>query len=271
MEKPPIELTDSEIAVHYIDVGQGDCQLIVTPDKAILIDCGEEIYADKIMRYLNSHGIYKLDLVIGTHPHSDHIGSLSRILREFPVEKLLMPELSDEIIPLSECYESVLDAIEDKNIPAVYAPVGENYDLGKGTRLYFLAPVHNDYEELNNFSVVTQLVHGENSFLFTGDIERASENDLLNSRTYIESDVLKVAHHGSTSSSTPSFLRAVDPEYAVVSVGRYNSYGHPSPTVVQRLYDVGAEILTTAEYGSIVFVSDGTNLYIKTERGSRTE
>lgn len=262
-----VELDGGEAAVHYIDVGQGDCQLIVTEDCTVLIDAGEEKYVGTILGYLQRQGITRLDYVIGTHPHSDHIGGLSGVLQEMEVGELLMPELPQEMIPITSCYENLLDVIEEKQINARFAVQGDVITLGEGTYLQVLAPLHDDYEDLNNYSVVTRLIHGENTFLFTGDAERASENDILNNGCYIDSRVMKIAHHGSTSSSTLAFLATVSPEYAVISVGRDNAYGHPMPEVIQRLERIGAEIITTMEYGNIVFISDGKNLEIKTEFG----
>ncbi len=267
--KPDVPLSSGEAAVHFIDVGQGDCSLIVTESRAVLIDCGEEEYADTVLRYLNHLGINKLDYVIATHPHSDHIGGMYLILSKKEIGEFIMPELVESMIPLSSVYSRMIDAVEQRNIPARYAKPGETLDLGENAELQILAPLHNDYDDLNNFSVVTRFVYGDNSFLFTGDIERASENDIHNSGREISSDVLKVAHHGSSSSTTNTFLEMVCPEYAVISVGENNSYGHPTKTVLDRLYKAGSEVLTTAEYGNIVFVSNGEELSIHTENGER--
>ncbi len=180
-----------------------------------------------------------------------------------------MPELVESMIPLTSSYSQMIDAVEQNNISAHYAAPGEVLDLGGNASLEILAPLHNDYEDLNNFSVVARLVHGENSFLFTGDMERPAENDILNSGREILSDVLKVAHHGSSSSTTNAFLEKVCPVYAVISVGESNSYGHPNQKVLDRLEKTESEILTTAEYGNIVFVSNGENMEIHTENGER--
>ena len=163
--------------------------------------------------------------------------------------------------------------IGSKDITAEYSRTGTEIKLDSGAVLRIIAPVHSDYSSLNNYSIACRLVHGNRSFLFTGDIERAAENDIVNSAEYLKSDVLKVAHHGSTSSSTPAFLEAVMPEYAVIEVGEGNSYGHPKPEVVKRLNSLGAQILTTMECGNIVFVSDGEQLTIHTDNGitDRTE
>lgn len=261
-------VAEGDLAVHYVDVGQGDCEIILTADSTVLIDSGEERYADSVISYIRSLGVQRLDYVIASHPHEDHIGGMAKILAAFPVGTVIMPELPVNVIPITFCYEQMLAAIESNDIRAVYAVPGREYDVGAGAVLKLLSPLHNDYNGLNNFSVACRLSHGENSFLFTGDIERASESDILNSRAEVASTVLKVAHHGSTSSSTPAFIKKVSPRYAVIEAGLDNSYGHPTETVLERLADVGAEVYCTKDYGDIVFVSDGTSLSIHTEKGT---
>lgn len=264
---PAVTVAQGELAVHYVDVGQGDCEIIKTADRTVLIDCGEERYADSVIAYIKSLGTRRLDYVIATHPHDDHIGGMAKILDAFQVGMIIMPRLPSNMVPTTKSFENMLDTIERKNIDAVYAKPGDEYGVGAGGVLKLLSPLHNDYNGLNNFSVACRLSHGENSFIFCGDIERASESDILNNGEYIGSDVLKVAHHGSTSSSTPAFLRRVSPRYAVIEVGQDNAYGHPTETVLERLDDVGAEVFCTSEYGDIVFVSDGMVLSIYTEKG----
>ncbi|MGN1423695.1 MAG: ComEC/Rec2 family competence protein [Oscillospiraceae bacterium] len=255
-----VTAAEGQLAVHYIDVGQGDCQLITVGESNVLIDCGEEEQYGVVREYLDSLRIKRLDLVIATHPHSDHIGGMHLLLSDFEVGRFIMPRTADNMVPNTDCYGLMLDVIEDKEIPAAYAEVGEIIGLDGGAELEILAPLHDDYGNLNNYSVVTRLVFGDTSFLFTGDAERASENDILNSGAYIDSDVIKIAHHGSTSSSTEAFLREVSPRYAVLFVGENNPYGHPNPNVLQRLADVGCECFVTRDCGDIVFVSDGAAL-----------
>jgi beta-lactamase superfamily II metal-dependent hydrolase len=262
-----VTVADGELAVHYIDIGQGDCELIVSDEMAVLIDCGEEQYASTVLKYINNLGIKSLDYVIVTHPHSDHMGGMYKILSNISVGKLIMPELPDDMIPLTSCYSRMLDAIEEKNISASYAKAGDRFSVGSGAYLEILAPLHDDYTGLNNFSVVTRLVHGSNRFLFTGDIERAAENDILNNGADVSADVIKVAHHGSSSSSTLAFLKAVSAKYAVISVGKDNSYGHPTESTLEDLDKAGCEVYCTMDYGSIVFVSDGEKLTMSTEKG----
>lgn len=262
---------EGDVTVHFIDVGQGDCILIDTGDNAVLIDSGETDSGRRIVDYLDSCGIRRLDYVIATHPHSDHIGGMADVLADMSVGQVVFPPLPDSSIPLSKVYSDMLDVIEEKQIPVYDAQPGERLRIGQGTYLDIIAPLHDDYDNLNDFSVATRLIHGSNTFFFAADIERASENDILNSGAYIDSDVLKVAHHGSTSSSTAAFLKAVSPEYAVISVGDGNSYGHPKQEILERLDGVGAKVLRTDELGTIVFVSDGGSFRIYTDKYGRME
>lgn len=264
-----VSVADGEIAVHFIDVGQGDCELIVAGDTRVLIDSGERVYSGDVIRYISRLGFRRLDYIIATHPHEDHIGGMADIINEFSVGKIIMPEIPDSIMPTGGNFEDMLNVISQKEIDAEYSSVGMKLELGAGAVLEFLSPVHDDYSSLNNYSIACRLVHGKRSFLFTGDIERAAESDIVNSGEYIRSDVLKVAHHGSTSSSTPAFLEAVMPEYAVICVGKDNSYGHPKPEVLNRLWDIGCHnLLTTMAHGNIVFVSDGSTLKLHTDNYS---
>ena len=261
-----VTVAEGNIAVHFIDVEQGDCELIVSGDTTVLVDCGEKIFSSRVIDYLKSQGIRKLDYIIATHPHEDHIGGMSDIMQSFAVGKVIMPEVPADLLPMGRNFEKMLDTIESRGIDAEYCRQGAKLDIGNGAEIEFIAPVHDDYTNLNNYSIVFRLVHGNRSFLFTGDVERAAESDILNSGQYLDSDVLKVGHHGSTSSSTPTFIEAVSPEYAVIEVGEGNSYGHPKAEVVNRLLSYDCTIYTTMTNGNIVFVSDGENLTIHADK-----
>ncbi len=252
------EDVEADVSVHFIDVGQGDCELILTPTKSILIDCGEREYSSDVLAYLSACGIKKLDYVIATHPHSDHIGGMGDIINTLGADTIIMPRVADAVIPITSSYEKMLDAIENKGVYVRYAKAGTSLEVDENCVIEILAPVK-DYEDLNNYSVTFKFVHGENSFLFTGDIESDAEYDIIDSGADLSADILKVAHHGSNSSSTKKFLRAVSPQYAVIEVGSPNDYGHPTDKVLNRFGDLGINILRTDKMGSIVFKSD-TNL-----------
>lgn len=261
---PENDNIDGDLSVHFIDVGQGDCQLIKSGSKSVLIDCGEKEYYSDVIQYLKNQEITKLDYVIVTHPHSDHAGGMSYILEEFKIGTLIMPKLKESITPATSTYTRILKAVESKKITFKYAEPGKTYKLDNA-QMTILSPL-NDYNDLNNYSVAVKLVHGENSFLFTGDMETKAEKDLLQSGADISAKVLKVGHHGSSSSSSREFLDKVNPEYAVIGVGSPNDYGHPHAETLKSLKKMNLEIYRTDKNGNVVFVSDGKALSINKER-----
>ncbi len=249
------EKVEGDLTVHFIDVGQGDCELVMSGTKSVLIDSGEKSYYSRVINYLKNQKVTRLDYVIVTHPHSDHAGGMSYILKEFDVGALIMPKLSEKITPTTSTYYNLLKTIESQNIALQYAEPNKTYQLD-GASIKILSPL-NDYNDLNNYSVAVKLVHGENSFLFTGDMEREAEADLLASGADISARVLKVGHHGSSTSTSKDFLDKVNPQYAVIEVGSPNDYGHPHSQVMKRLENKNIEIYRTDLNGNIVFVSDG--------------
>lgn len=252
-EKPKIKYDD--LAVHFIDVGQGDSALIELPNgKTMLIDAGEKAESDEVISYLNERHIENLDYVIGTHPHSDHIGGMADVIYEFPIGKMYMPKVAHN----SKAFETMLDAVEAEGVDVYSAKAGVLIYEDEMTKIQIIAPCSDYYEELNDYSAVIRLDYGETSFLFMGDAEQLSENEIT---ADVRADVLKVGHHGSKSSSSKNFLYRVMPEIAVISVGEGNDYGHPSKPVVKRLGEIGAKVLRTDEYGDIVIFSDGINVY----------
>lgn len=259
-----IENTEEKAAVHFIDVGQGDCQLIKSDSMTALIDCGEKNRFKDVISYLRAQRVERLDYVIVTHPHSDHAGGMSYILDEFDIGTVIMPNIPDELVPVTSTYTRLLKSIERNNISLEYAEAGREYSLGKGT-LKLLSPVK-DYNNLNNYSVTAKFTYINTSFLFTGDIEAQAETDIIDFGSELSADVLKVAHHGSHTSSQRSFLDAVNPKYAVIEVGSPNDYGHPGEKTLNRLGDMGVIIYRTDLNGSTVFVTDGENYSVKTEK-----
>jgi len=256
---------DGDFSVHYIDVGQGDCELIVSKDKTVLIDSGEYENATKVISYIQSLGITKLDYVIGTHPHSDHIGGLPEIIQSFDIGKVIAPKISGEMTHTTKTYKNFLSAVKDKGLKLTPATVGEEYQLDENTVLKILAPL-SDYDSLNNYSIVCMVTHGENKFLFMGDAEKDAEGDLLETNADIDADVLKAGHHGSNSSSTMKFLSAVYPLSTVVSVGADNSYNHPSEKAIQRILKYSKDIYRTDLQGNIICISDGNNISFEFEK-----
>lgn len=259
-----IPLVEGETQIHFVDVGQGDCELIKTKNMAVLIDCGEREYYTDVIDYIKNQNIERLDYVIATHPHSDHIGGMSYILDEFDIGTLIMPEVQNSILPSTNTYKRLLEAVKNNNITVEYAEAGKSYTLDDSL-MTLLSPVA-DYNDLNNYSAAVKFTHGENSFLFTGDMEKEAETDILNSGADVSAAVLKVAHHGSTTSSQKKFLTAVSPEYAVIEAGASNDYGHPHEETLKRLNDMSVVIYRTDLYGNIVFLSSGSELEILTEK-----
>lgn len=265
--KPYSELKSGETSVSFIDVGQGDSVLIRTGTYNILIDSGESEYEDKLVGALAYNNIDHLDLVIVSHPHTDHFGAMYRVLLEFDVGLFIMPEIPENLIPYGTSYERLLTVIDYKNITARYANPGERFLLGDDCYLDIMSPVYYDHKDLNDFSITAKFVHGDVSFLITGDLQKFSELDLLESGADIDVDVLKVGHHGSAGASCEEFLKAVSPKIAVFCVSEYNIYRHPRVDVIERLLEVGCNIsYSTANNGNIEFVCNGHDLRVKVEK-----
>lgn len=258
---------EGEVQVHFIDVGQGDCALILTQDKSVLIDSGESQYADEVIQYIKKAGVETLDLIVVSHAHSDHMGGMAKIITAVDTRKLIMPRLPDELAPTTAAFDGMLDAVDEYSVEVGYTKAGEVFELGEAY-LEIIAP-YEDFEitGLNDSSIVARLVHGDNTFLFTGDIEKAAENDILERGTKLSSVVLKIAHHGSASSSQKGFLNKVSGKYAVISVGSPNRYNHPNDEVLLRLEDMGYTVCRTDESGTVVFISNQEGLEVETEKG----
>lgn len=254
-------LTDSEksadMYVHFIDVGQGDCTLVTCGDTALLFDSGESSESQKVINYLKNKGIEDIDCCVATHPHSDHIGSMYKVLSEFKIGDVIMPVIPENIIPTTKAYEKFLTAVSE-NAENVYpAEVGKTYTYGD-LKIQIFAPV-NDYDDLNNMSVVSKVTYKNTSVMITGDAETTAEKDILKNRYDYSADIIKLGHHGSRTSSSEAWLKAVNPQYAVISCGLNNDYGHPHSQTLKRLDKLGIEYFRTDVLGDIVFVSDGSS------------
>lgn len=256
MEERNYERTgnEEELEVHFIDVGQGDATLILQGEHAMLIDAGENRCGDQIVDYMNYLGVEHLDYVIGTHPDSDHIGGLDTVLRNSTWDTVLMPDYEKD----TRTYEEVLEVLDREGKESVAPKPGDVYSLGTA-QFTVLAPI-GTYDSGNENSIAVRLVHGGSSFLFTGDAESGSESDMLTSGRLLASDVYKVSHHGSSGANTELFLLAVNPEYAVISCGKDNEYGHPHSEVLNRLRAMGTKVFRTDEQGTVVAVSDGSGI-----------
>jgi beta-lactamase superfamily II metal-dependent hydrolase len=205
--------------------------------------------------------VEKLDYIIATHPHSDHIGGLAQVIAENDVDTVIIPHMTDDKIPTTKVYAEFLNAVDEKDCNLEEAYVGEILNFGDA-EIEIIAPVNDDYSDLNNFSVISELTYGDTKFLFTGDAEVKSENEVLKNGMFEDTDVLKVGHHGSNSSTGEKFLEVVKPEYAVISCGEGNSYNHPNEETIQRLLEYTDNIYRTDLQGNIVITSDGTDIKV---------
>ncbi|MCD7797523.1 MAG: MBL fold metallo-hydrolase [Clostridiales bacterium] len=255
------ELSGEVMTVNFFDVGQGDCKFIEFPNgECMLIDCGEKYYADRVIQKIKNAGYSKIDLLVVTHPHTDHMGGMSEIVDEFEIGEIYMSNAQ----AMTSTYESLLESIDNKGLTVNTAKSGVAITVSDTVTGEFLAPVSNDYDDLNNSSAVLKLTYSDVSFLFTGDAETLSENEMLSVSYYeLDSDVLKVGHHGSSSSSCEEFLSAVSPEYAVIECGADNSYGHPHTETLERLENVGVKIYRTDYDSDIVFTTDGSAINVE--------
>lgn len=264
IENTEESIVDGELEVHFIDVGQGDSILIKQNGHNMLIDAGDNKYGQTVVNYLKENGVKKLDYVIGTHPHADHIGGLDDVIYAFDVEKVFLPNITHT----TKTFEDLLIAIQSKNLNITVPEVGGVYELGDAS-FKILAPANSYYDNLNNFSIVTRLEYGNNSFLFTADAEDVLEVEMLNSGYNLKSDVLKVGHHGSNTSTTASFLNAINPKYTVIQLASNNEYGHPSAEVISRLREKNIEIYRNDLDGTIVAKSDGNSIKFNKKPNSK--
>lgn len=261
------ESTDvkGQLKVHFIDVGQADCILLQQGNENMLIDAGNNDDEQTIKNYLQSVGVNQFQYVIGTHPHEDHIGSMDYIMNSFKVGKIYFPKAT----ATTKTFENLVNAVKNKRMQFAEPTPGEIFNLGQA-KCTILAPNNSDYEDLNNYSIVVKVEFGNNSLLLAGDAEDISEKEMMDKGFNLKADVLKVGHHGSDSSTTREFLNAVNPKYAVISVGKGNDYGHPATDIIQKLHAKGINIYRTDESGTVVATSDGTNITFNTNPSTTT-
>lgn len=248
------------LKVHFLNVGQGDSIYVQTPNgKHILIDAGEKEYGPRISNYLRNQGVQKLDLLVATHPHTDHIGGLAQIIRDYEIGSIYLPDVSNT----TAAFQDFLIAIKQKNQAIFAAIAGYKVDLDPALDILFLAPNGKLYSDLNDYSAVLKITYKQTSFLLCGDAETASEDEMLKSNADLKADVIKVAHHGSSTSSSIKFLERVRPELAIISVGRGNAFGFPSADLLRRLSAFNISILRTDVIGTIILASDGERIWLE--------
>lgn len=250
---------DNMLVVHFLDVGQGDCEFIELPNsQCMLIDASTKEYGDDIVEAIKGYGYSEIDYVVATHPHADHIGGMSEVIDSFDIGKIYMPRTSSN----SKSFEGLLTSISNKNLSINTAKTGTTIYSDNGINIEILSPISSFYEETNDYSAVVKLEYGESSFLFMGDAEKPVENELIEKYGYdLDVDVLKAGHHGSRYSSSTEFLDYVTPEYTVISCAKDNSYGHPHSETIKRLNNVNTQIFRTYELGNITVSCDSNDSF----------
>lgn len=254
-------ITDLEL--HFIDVGQGDSTFIITPDGySMLIDAGDNTKGDTVVNYIKSMGIDKIDVLIGTHPDADHIGGLDDVINSFEIGDFYMPKK----MHTTKTFEDVLTAAKDKGLKIKSAVSDKEIAFDPKTKAIFLSPEDRKYSDNNAYSAVVKLSYGKNTFLLTGDAEKENEADMLDKYgEALNCDVIKLAHHGSSTSNTEQFLDQVSPDVAIISCGYKNKYSHPHKEVLTYLKEKDIPVYRTDEQGDIVVYSDGENLQVNQE------
>jgi len=246
--------------VHYINVDQGDAILIQVNNKNLLIDSGPKSHKKQLVKFLNDLNISKLDYVIATHPHEDHIGNMNTVLNSYKVQSFYAPK----VYSYTKSFEQMIDSLKSNNLKINPIKRGCNtINLGFQTNVEVFSPINDTYDNENNYSPVIKISFGNNSFLFTGDAEKEIEDKLILLNDDLKADILKVSHHGSSSSTSDSFLNRVSPKYAVISVGKNNIYDHPNDTIISKLNTYNIDILRTDIQNNITLISDGTNISYK--------
>lgn len=248
-------VAQEDLLIDFIDVGQADSILVRNQDKVMLIDAGTNEAGETVVNYLENLGITKIDYLIGTHPHEDHIGGLDDVINNFDIGQIYMPKIETT----TKTFEDVLEAIENKKLTVTAPNKGDKIELGQAVGEFMTEPIL-DEDNLNVSSLVLRLEFGNTSYLFMGDAEEENEETIRWPKT----DVLKVGHHGSSTSSSESFLEQVQPKYAIIMAGKDNSYGLPTQETINKLSNIGSEIYRTDEDRTIQMTSDGNTIEIKT-------
>lgn len=248
----------TNLTVTYLDVGQADSILIENNNQTMLIDAGNNEDGELLVKYFKEKGITQFNYLVATHPHEDHIGGMDNIINNFTINNIYMPDITTT----TKTFLDVLNAIDSKNMTLKVPKIGETFTLGEAT--IEVIYTGNNKQNLNNTSIVLKLTFDTTSFLFTGDATSEVEKEILNKN--IKADVLKVGHHGSKYSTTQEFLNKVNPKYAIISVGKNNSYDHPNEITLTKLKNKNIEIHRTDKEGTIIITSNGTNLTITNEQ-----
>ncbi|MBR5273453.1 MAG: MBL fold metallo-hydrolase [Clostridia bacterium] len=257
------------LVVKFLDVGQGDSILIMTPEKTMLIDagldgCGEQV----VIECLKDYGITTIDYIIATHPHADHIGGLDEVIRYVDsVGCVYMPEIPEKIVPTSVAYRKFLESVLETDADVISPEPGETFNMD-GAVITFMGPVKT-FDDLNDLSIVVRLDYGETSFLFTGDCRKGPFKEVMKKGYDVEVDILKAAHHGAFNATDNKVFNAISPEWMIISCGIDNTYGHPHDEVVEMLVDSETDFYRTDYNGTITVTTDGETYEVTAERGKK--
>ena len=255
---------DAKLKMHVIDVGQGDSVLIQCGESNVLIDCGENGMGKTVLDYLRRAGVSHLDWIIGTHPHSDHIGGMDTVIKskDLSIDHVMMPQTTKEMTPTTMTYTEVLTAIKKKNLKITRPVPGTEYDLDGMTMLVLSPAKSARYEDLNDYSIVLKFTYKNVSILTGGDASKNVEQQIISRDYDLSADIYKVSHHGGRDGNSQAFLDEINPKYAAISVGADNKYGHPKSEILKRLNKMNCEVYRTDLDGDIIFESDGKNISV---------
>lgn len=249
---------NNPLCISYIDVGQGDCSLISCNGVNILVDGGEAEESSTVLKYLSDNEIDSIDCYILTHPHSDHIGATINILNSIECKKVFTTYFSEFNIPTSSLFENLIDTIYDNGVELVTVDAGDTFSFGE-LDIEIIAPIV-ESDEYNEMSIVFIASYLDTRCLFTGDTTKKVEYQILENDISVDCDIIKIAHHGSTTSNSEKFINAVSPAIAIISCGKDNSYGHPHKEIISMLEEYEIDYLRTDKYGTIVYYGDGKNM-----------
>lgn len=261
--------SSTELELHFIDVGQGDSTFIKTPDGyTMLIDAGDNSQGSNVVNYIKALGVNKIDVLVGTHPDADHIGGLDNVIDSFEIGEFYMPRKTHD----TKTYEDVLLSAKDKGLKIKSALADKIIAFDPNTKAVFLSPENQTYSDNNSYSAVIKLTYGQNSFLLTGDTEKENEAKMIDKYGIsLKSDLVKLAHHGSSTSNSPEFLSAVDPQVALASCGYKNKYSHPHKEILKYLKENDIALYRTDEQGDIIIYSDGQKLSVNKDTAGSYE
>ncbi|MDZ4992666.1 MBL fold metallo-hydrolase [Clostridium perfringens] len=248
---------DENLMISYMDVGQGDAAYIKVNGNDILIDAGPRSNSKELLEQLKAKNIDDFELVIATHPHEDHIGGMVDVFKEYEVKSFYSPKITHT----TKTYENLVKAVKDEGLKTKELKGGMIIDLGEGAKFEVFTPQKSEYEELNDYSPIMKLSFGDTSYLFTGDAEKLAEEEALAKyKNSLDSDVIKFGHHGSSSSSSNTFIEAVSPKYGIISCAKDNKYGHPHRETLDIIKKYNIKTFRTDTDGEIILTSDGKSI-----------